>query len=337
MPELRQDLVRGNWVLIATDTALKPRDFPINKNGVKVDARSDFCPFCEGNEAHTTSELASLRENDSLPDTPGWLIRTITNKYSGFRLEGELEMVEDGIYQSCNGLGQHEVIIETPEHGVEFHHFSVPKIRSVFQMLKDRYNVLAGDERVKYIQIYKNRGFLAGASLEHSHSQILALPMVPNSQRGIMDYYGKKHQCLLCDILEGEKKAGQRIIKEDEDFVLLCPYASRFPYETWIIPRRHIPHFGEINDKELENLAQVLYEFLQVMVAYLNDPAYNIIIISAPVNIPDVAGYHWYLEIIPRLIINSGVEITTGIYMNPVAPEIAAQIFRQNLEKSCFG
>lgn len=333
MPELRQDLVRGNWVLIATDTALKPRDFPVNKNGVKIGGNSHFCPFCEGNEAYTTSELAAIRENGSLPDTPGWLIRTITNKYSGFKLEGELKMIEAGIYQSCNGLGQHEVIIETPEHGVEFHHFSVEKIRTVLQMLKERYNVLARDERVKYIQIYKNRGIFAGASLEHSHSQILALPMVPNSQKGIKDYYERNRRCLLCDVLEGERREGKRIVKEDDDFIIVCPYASRFPYETWIVPRRHTPHFGEISDKELESLAVVLHAFLQVIVAYLNDPSYNIIIISAPVNGEDVSGYHWYVEIIPRLLISSGVEITTGIYMNPVAPEIAARIFEEKYEK----
>ncbi|SHG67067.1 UDPglucose--hexose-1-phosphate uridylyltransferase [Thermosyntropha lipolytica DSM 11003] len=336
MPELRQDLVRGNWVLIATDTALKPRDFPMHKNGVKFSSTNNFCPFCEGNEAYTTSELASLRENGSLPDSPGWLIRTITNKYSGFRLEGELRIIEDRIYQSCNGLGQHEVIIETPEHGVEFHHFSREKIGTVLQMLKERYNVLARDERVKYIQIYKNRGLLAGASLEHSHSQILALPMLPNSLRGIGDYYGKNRRCLLCDVLEEEKKEGKRIIKEEENFVVLCPYASRFPYETWIIPRRHNAHFGDISQGELISLSSILFAFLRVMVAYLNDPAYNMVIISAPLNTGDAAGYHWYLEIIPRLLINSGVEITTGIYMNPVAPEIAAHMFRERMSKEPF-
>lgn len=331
MPELRQDLVRGNWVLIATDTALKPRDFPMNKNGVKISGNNSFCPFCEGNEAHTTSELASVRQNDSLPDTPGWLIRTITNKYSGFKLEGQLAIIEAGIYQSCNGLGQHEVIIETPQHGVEFHHFSSPEIRNVFQMLKGRYNVLAEDERIKYIQIYKNRGIFAGASLEHSHSQILALPMVPSSQKGIEDYYKKNGRCLLCDVMGEEKKAKKRVIVEKEDFMLICPYASRFPYETWIIPKRHTRHFGEITEKELVSLSSIVQVFLKVAVKCLNDPSYNIIINSAPVNVPDVEGYHWYLEIIPRLIINSGVEITTGIYMNPVAPEIAADIFRANM------
>ncbi|MBO8159261.1 DUF4931 domain-containing protein [Thermosyntropha sp.] len=331
MPELRRDLVRDSWVLIATDTALKPRDFPINKNGIEVNSNGALCPFCEGNESHTTAELASLRKDNSLPDTPGWLIRTVTNKYSGFKLEGELKLSETGIYQSCNGLGQHEVIIETPEHNVEFHHFSVEKIKEVYEMLKARYNLLADDERIKYIQIYKNRGLFAGASLEHSHSQILALPLVPKNRPGIEAYCKKEGRCLICDILNEERKSGKRVVIENRDFIVVCPYASRFPYEAWIIPTRHAEHFGEISDEELMSLSEITANFLQEMVRCLNDPSYNIIINSAPINCAYNAGYHWYIEIIPRLIINSGVEITTGIYMNPVAPEIAAAMFRENM------
>lgn len=330
--ELRRDLVRDNWVIIATDRALKPNDFPINKGREKPRvSEKQFCPFCEGNESFTTDEISAVRDNDTLPDTPGWTIRTIPNKFSAFKLEGELELKKSGIFESCNGLGQHEVVVETPEHGIDFYQLPVDRIKQIYSMLQQRYRELAKDTRIKYIQIYKNRGLFAGASLEHSHSQILAFPGVPRANQGISRYYEREGKCLLCTILAGEKENKQRLVYEGKHFLLICPYASRFSYETWLIPKRHTEHFADINDEELDEMANIIKAFMPAMLDCLNDPSYNMVINTAPVNQEVGGGYHWFLEIVPRLIVAAGVEFATGYYMNPVAPEIAAAMLREKM------
>lgn len=330
--ELRRDLVRDKWVVIATDRALKPNDFPINKGGDRAKVSTQqICPFCGGNEAYTTDEIAAFRDKNTLPDTPGWTVRTIPNKFSAFKLEGELEHKQNGIFASCNGLGQHEVVVETPDHGIDLSQLPVDRIKQVYRMLRERYRSLAADPRIKYIQIYKNRGLFAGASLEHSHSQILALPVVPPENQGLDKYYQQEGKCLLCATLEDELKSGQRIVHESEHFLLVCPYASRFSYETWVIPRRHTEHFADITDEELDDLAATVKAFMAAMLDCLDDPSYNMVINTAPVNHNISGGYHWFMEIVPRLIVAAGVEFATGYYMNPVAPEISAAMLREKM------
>ncbi|MGS0746512.1 galactose-1-phosphate uridylyltransferase [Syntrophomonas erecta subsp. sporosyntropha] len=333
MPELRRDLFRDNWVVVATDVVLKPKDFPINKTGVGHPVGNNFCPFCEGHEDYTTRELAAFRKEGTRPDTPGWQVRTIPNKFSVFNLEGELSTETRGVFTRSNGLGQHEVIVETPQHGIEFHRFPVSRFELVYRMMQLRYNTLAKDQRLKYIQIYKNRGLFAGASLEHSHSQIIALPMVPAHQQGVPRYYRENQACLLCSMLKEEEEALNRIVYETEHFVVLCPYASRFSYEAWIIPRRHTEHYGEITREELKNLAEVSTIFFRAMVDLLDNTSYNIVINTAPVNVPYQGGYHWYMEVTPRLIVSNGIELATGYHVNPVSPEIAAEFLRNKLSK----
>ena len=257
MSEIRRNLVKNKWVAVAAQRALKPNDFPIAKKALEASNSAGFCPFCEGNEAFTPPEITAFRENTEANST-GWLIRNIPNKFSAFELEGVLEEKKHGIYTFYNGLGHHEVVIENPGHGVEFHELGLDRIEKILEIFRDRYLNLARDERIKYIQIYKNRGMFAGASLEHSHSQIVALPFVPDENTGLNDYYGTNNSCLLCDMMKQESNDGERLVISSEHYVLLCPYAPRFPYETWIIPKRHIEHFGDINNDELKELASVL-------------------------------------------------------------------------------
>ncbi|HZK44470.1 MAG TPA: DUF4931 domain-containing protein [Syntrophomonadaceae bacterium] len=332
MPELRQDLIRDAWVVIAKDRALKPNDFPINKNEMHFKDTNHLCPFCVGNEEHTPPEITAYREIKSLPNTPGWTVRTIPNKYSAFSLQRESNEEYDGINNSCSGIGQHEVVIETPEHGLELHEFDMERINLVYKMLRERYISLAEDGRIKYIQIYKNRGIFAGASLEHSHSQIIALPMVPEVNKGVSRYYSRNGTCLLCDILQQEQTSKERVVYQGKEFIVICPYASRFAYEVWIIPIQHVQHFGDINDIQLEELVYIIKNILKTIIATLDNPSYNIVINSAPVNMGSEDGYHWFIEVVPRLIVMAGVEIATGIYMNPVAPEIATSLFREYLK-----
>lgn len=329
MPELRKDLVRDAWVVIAKGRALKPNDFPINKNGIQFSGSTQVCPFCIGNEEHTPPEITAYRAEDSLPNSPNWDIRTIPNKYSAFNLQEELIVANNGLNSSCTGVGQHEVIVETPEHGIELHEFTVDRIRLVFKMFKERYIALANDNRIKYIQIYKNRGIFAGASLEHSHSQILALPMVPQVNKGLLKYFQQESSCLICDMIEQEILTNERVIYKGEEFIIICPYAPRFSYEVWIVPIKHSQHFGHISDSQLKELAIICKKMLETIIACLDNPSYNIVINSAPVNNGEEEGYHWFMEINPRLIITAGVEVATGIYMNPVAPELATDLFKE--------
>ncbi|HPT69982.1 MAG TPA: galactose-1-phosphate uridylyltransferase [Syntrophomonas sp.] len=329
MSELRRDLVKNNWVSVAEHRALKPNDFPIARKALESSVTGGFCPFCEGNEQYTPPEIAAYREN-SEPNTKGWLVRAIPNKFSAFELEGELEETRLGVFSRYNGLGKHEVMIETPEHNIDFHQLSVERMEIILKILRNRYNDLASDKRIKYIQIYKNRGIFAGASLEHSHSQIVALPFVPAENQGVIDYFKEKQHCLLCDIVAQEMN-DERLVAESEAFILLCPYAPRFPYETWIIPKHHSEHFGGITAAEIQDLAKMIKKFSNVMVESLADPSYNLVINTAPVNVDYQPGYHWYIELTPRLLVNAAVEIASGVYINPVAPELAAAMLREKM------
>jgi UDPglucose--hexose-1-phosphate uridylyltransferase len=329
MSELRKDLVKNKWVAVAAHWALKPNDFPIAKKALEASTAAGFCPFCEGNETFTPPEIIAYREN-SEANSPGWLVRAIPNKFSAFELEGVLEENHTGIYSSYNGLGKHEVIIETPEHGTDFHQLTVQRMEIILKICRERYNDLARDERIKYIQIYKNRGIFAGASLEHSHSQIVALPLVPAENQGVTDYFKKINRCLICDIVAQDRNS-ERLVAESDDYLLLCPYAPRFPYETWIVPKRHCEHFGEITEAEIQDLARILKKFTNVVIDSLGNPSYNLIINTAPVNVEYQQGYHWYIELTPRLLVNAAVEIASGIYINPVAPELAAAMLREKM------
>ncbi len=332
MAEVRRDLVKNNWVAVANDRALRPNDFPIARRGFNTCGEaSGSCPFCEGNEALTPPEITAWRTGEQQADTPGWLIRTIPNKFSAFSLEGQLEEKRNGIYPCYNGLGQHEVLVETPEHGVEYHSLELERIEKIISMLKERYNVLAEEPRIKYIQIYKNRGMLAGASLEHSHSQIVGLPFAPMENQGLPQFYKEKGRCLLCEILKQEQDKKERIIYEGESYIIICPYAPRFAYESWIVPKRHTEHFGQISPAEEKELAFLTKKFTMAMLQCLDNPSYNFVINTAPVNVSYEPGYHWYMEVTPRLLVSAAVENATGVYINPVAPELAAGMLKESL------
>lgn len=333
MNELRRDYVKNRWVSISSALGWKPKDFPTMKISAEA-GQSGFCPFCEGNEEVTPPEIAAFRKEDSQVNGPGWLVRTIPNKFTAFSMEGSLEERKSGVFHRCNGLGKHEVVIETPLHGIDFHDLDMEHMEMTVAMFKMRYNDLAKDERLKYIQIYKNRGMFGGASLGHTHSQIIGLPFVPQENAGLIQYYKDHGECLICTMLKQELEAEERIVYQDEHFVVFCPYASRFAYETWIVPKRHTEHFGDIAEPEEKALAVLCKRISLAVVSSLNNASYNFIINTAPVvKSPYEPGYHWYMEFTPRLLVSHGFEIATGVYMNPVPPETAASTIREALSE----
>lgn len=332
MAEIRKDLLRDNWVVIATQRAIRPTDLPVPSQG-RAEKVQGFCPFCEGNEGFTPPEIMVNRKPGTEENAPGWTIRTIPNKYTAFSLLTEFATESKGVYSYMTGFGAHEVVIETPEHDVELHQQPAEKIAEVIEMLKRRHLDLAQNEKIKYIQTYKNKGLFAGASLGHSHMQIVALPYVPDELKGLRAYKQTTGNCLICDILKQDTQDPARLVLESENFVVICPYASRFAYETWIVPKKHARNFGDVPAEHIPELAGIMRKVLVSMVDILNDPSYNLVINTSPVNVEDVTETHWFIEIFPRLIVQAGLEIATGYYMNLISPEWAAETLKEKISQ----
>jgi UDPglucose--hexose-1-phosphate uridylyltransferase len=328
MPELRKDPVVGRWVIIATERARRPSDFAT----AAALPRSGPCPFCPGNEEDTPREILAGRAPGHAADGPGWTYRVVPNKFPALRIEGELDPEGEGLFDRMNGVGAHEVIIETPDHHASLARMSEDEVTDVLWAYRERLADLKKDPRFEYALIFKNHGEAAGASLEHPHSQLIATPIIPIMVReelvGAADYYRRKERCVWCDIVRQERRAQRRVIAERDGFVALAPFAPRFPCETWIVPTRHAAAYEESGLDELRGLAGSLGDFLRRMNRVLGDPAYNFMLHTAPLDEPDLAHFHWHLEIIPKLTRVAGFEWGSGFFINPVAPEAAAAALR---------
>jgi UDPglucose--hexose-1-phosphate uridylyltransferase len=332
LPELRKDPITGRWVIIATDRAKRPTDFVREKVQIRG---SGFCPFCYGNEGKTPPEIHAYRSDGSAKDGPGWTLRIVPNKFPALGIEGTLNRQGEGLYDKMNGIGAHEVIIETPEHSLTLATMPVRRVEDVLWAYRDRILDLKKDRRFKYILIFKNHGEAAGASLEHTHSQLIALPVVPKRVHeevdSAKDYYNFKERCIFCDIIRQELEDTVRVIAENQAFITLAPYAPRFPFEMWIVPRVHQSAFEESQKHEFEQLAAMLKDMLMRLDKVLDSPAYNYIIHTSPA--PEVSNdyYHWHLEIMPKLTKVAGFEWGTGFYINPTPPEESAKFLREAL------
>lgn len=330
MPELRKDPIVGRWVIIATERGKRPSDFG------QIDAPKTvgFCPFCPGNEAKTPPEVYALRPTDTAADAPGWSVRVVSNKFPALQIEGTLNRKAEGIYDRMNGVGAHEVLIETPDHSLELSQLPEEQIDRVLIACRERILDLAKDRRFRYVQVFKNHGEAAGASLEHSHTQLIATPIVPRrvveELKGCADHYELKERCIICDVIDQETSTGKRLVCENEDYITLEPFASRFPFETWILPKRHEHFFEDAFRGNFRSLAGILKETLQRLNVALNRPPYNYVLHTSPCN--DWEGprhYHWHIEIMPKLTKVAGFEWGTGFYINPTPPEEAAAYLRE--------
>ena len=329
MPELRKDPVTGRWVIIASGRRKRPSDF----RRERAVARSDrHCPFCAGREELTPPEVFAYRQNGSAPNSPGWDLRVVPNKFPALEVEGGLDREGEGIFDRMNGIGAHEVIIETPDHQKTLASMSEGEIERVLWAFRERVLDLKQDFRFRYILIFKNHGAPAGATLEHPHSQLIALPIVPDFVRaeieGARRHFEAKERCVFCDIVRQEIATGQRIVIENADTVALAPYAPRFPFETWILPRRHGARFEEAPRPEYESLARLLKALLLRMNRVLESPSYNLVVHSSPLSEETPAYYHWHLELMPKLTKVAGFEWGSGFYINPTSPEEAARALR---------
>ena len=328
MPELRRDPVTGRWVIIATDRAKRPIDF-VRESVVPQSGR--VCPFCPGNEFRTPPEVLAYRQSGG-PNENGWTLRVVPNKFPALRVEGSLNRQGEGLYDKMSGIGAHEVFIESPDHLSTLSELPDKRVEDLFWAFRDRIVDLKKDRRFRYILLFKNHGEAAGATLEHTHSQLIALPVVPKRVQEELDgskrYYEYKERCIYCDILRQEEETPVRVVLDTEHFMAIAPYAPRFPFETWIIPRSHQSHFEETGIPTMQNLSWVVRAILRRIDKVLERPPYNAVMHTAPIQDGAMSYYHWHIEIIPKLTKVAGFEWGTGFYINPTPPEDAAAFLR---------
>jgi len=323
MNELRRDPITGRWNIVVLDKIADLSDFKSEPHPKDPQG----CRFCYGNENDMPEIIAHRKYGP--PNSPGWTVRVLPNKYPALRIEGELIKEGLGVFDMMTGVGAHEVIIDTPDHFRDMADLSYAEMEEVVWAYLARSIDLRRDKRFKYILIFKNYGESAGASLEHPHSQLIALPIVPKIVQeeidGASKYFDYKERCVFCDMLRQEQMEKERIIYDGRYFTAFCPYVSRFSYEIWILPKKHQSDFALLQRDCVSCLAKALRDCLARMKGLLGDPSYNFIIHSAPINGHDREDYHWHIEIMPKLTKIAGFEWGSGFYINPVPPEIAAK------------
>ena len=328
MPELRKDPITGRWVIIATDRAKRPADFAREQ---VVPQGGRFCPFCPGHESKTPPEILAYRPS-GVANGPEWTLRVVPNKFPALRVEGDLQREGEGLYDKMTGIGAHEVIIETPDHMATLSDVEEKRIEDLFWAFRDRVIDLKKDSRLRYALFFKNHGEAAGATLEHSHSQLIALPVVPKrvleELEGAKKYFEYKERCVYCDIVRQELAAGTRVVMDSDHFLVISPYAPRFPFETWVVPKPHHSHFETISPQAIQDLASVMRSTLRRIDKTLERPPYNFVLHTAPLQEASIPHYHWHIEIIPKLTRVAGFEWGSGFYINPTPPEESAKFLR---------
>lgn len=336
MHELRKDPILSRWVAILKDSR-GPADYaPLRRS----DGEEDSCRLCEGREAETPPEVASVRDDGSEPDTPGWQARVIPSTSPVLTPQGDLGRRGMGMYDAMNSIGANEIIVEAPAHNARPEDTGTEHVRRVVGLYAERMVEIQKDARIRHVLICKNYGPEAGSGLRHPHSEIIATPIIPLRMKaeldGAKEYYAYKERCIFCDIMEEEIRTGERLIMQTDRFVAFCPYAPKFPFEFWIMPLKHRCAFEDATSEELDGLSELLARMTLRMRDVLGDPSYNFVIHSAPNRVPrrdhwHTLGddYHWHIEVVPRLQRASGFEWGSGFYVVPTSPEAAAGYLRE--------
>lgn len=338
MSELRWDPLKNNWSIIAKGRSRRPQDFLQQRAQVNMTA----CPFCYGNEDKTPPEIYAKRSHGGKPNQSGWQVRVIPNKFPALRIEGQLNNQAEGLYDRMNGIGAHEVIIEHPEHDRSMADMTPEEITEVLKAYRTRMLDLRNDSRFRYMFVFKNYGVEASANVPHSHSQLIAVPLIPpliaTELAACREHFERKERCLVCDLLRQERNSSERVVRDDGNFLVYAPFASNFPFELLIAPIEHSHDFTLLTDQQLLLLAEALRDTLRRLRSVLRDPPYSFILHSAPPmhlrwGRPDYwaslpSDYHWHIELAPKLTPVAGFEWGSGFHMNPTPPEEAAEFLR---------
>jgi len=337
MPEMRHDPLQRRWVVISPERGSRPTDYLDFEEEVE-----EYDPFAEGNEGETPPEITAVRSKNSKPNGPGWQIRVFPNKYPAFKIEGDLDRRAEGVYDAMNGIGAHEMVIETPERRSDISLLNPEHAFNLGRTYRDRIIDLMKDRRMKYALLFRNHRKMAGASLSHPHSQIVATAVTPSSiakeLESARSYFLQKERCIFCDIINQERKERHRIVHESDKFIAFEPYASRFSFETWVMPKFHQHDFRNLSDDDMHGFMETLQITLQKLRVALNNPPYNLVLHTSP-NTESFAprpqywgtlyhDWHWHIEILPRLGNVAGFEFGTGFFINSTPPEQAAEILR---------
>ncbi|MDH3348130.1 MAG: galactose-1-phosphate uridylyltransferase [Desulfobulbaceae bacterium] len=330
MPELRKDPVLSRWIIIAKERSKRPTDFVVEE----FKSKAGFCPLCPGHEKTTPHEVLVFgRDVGASSNSGGWKLRVVPNKYPALVIEGDLDKQGEGLYDRMNGIGAHEVVIESPNHEDRFSDLPQDSMYLVFLAYRERIRDLAKDDRFRYVMIFKNHGMAAGASLEHSHSQLVALPILPrmvtSELEGSLSYFKYKDRCIYCDIIRQEVQQSIRIVCENEHFVTLSPFAPRTPFEMWILPKKHSSSYADLDEKSMYSLAEIFSESLRRLDTCIPGVPYNFVLHTQPLRSPNLDHYHWHFEIVPKLTSIAGFEWGSGFYINSMPPEDTARYLRE--------
>jgi UDPglucose--hexose-1-phosphate uridylyltransferase len=330
MSELRRDPITGRTVIIAPERVASIGAWTLDQSSGK---NGDSCPFCEGRESMAGPEILAWRAPGQAANGPGWRVRVVANRLPALRVESQYSEPSSGLLQTLGGLGAHEVIIESPDHQSNWSTMSAEEIRLVLWAWRERIRDLRRDIRLQTFLIVKNVGARAGATLEHAHSQLLALPFVPlhldDELAGARVRHEQTGRCVFCAVIEDELAKGVRVVSQSEETLAFCPFASRVAFETWIVPRRHAASFDEQSDEALQAVASCVSDSIRRLQAALTAPPYSVLLHTAPVG--ETSAYHWHLEVVSRLMAVDGLAWDGGIHINPVTPEEAARILRDSV------
>ena len=331
MSEYRQNFATKEWVIIAPKRSSRPSDVESAAPGAPLHT-PDSCPFCPGHEQETGDEV--LRYSDG----SGWKLRVVRNKYSALIPTHSVNREYHGRFLKADSYGDAEVIIESPDHSAQLHEMSVEEIERILSAYRARAVAIGGMQNIAIVMIFRNSGPLAGTSLVHPHSQIIASPIIPPHIRDPFQkaalHYDSFGTCVYCDMVREEIAQKERIIEINEHLVAFCPFASRTPFEMRIYPRRHAASFVWAGDEEIHAFASILRSTLRRMARLLDVPSYNFILRSAPIGDEDVRYLHWYFVFIPKISTPAGFEIGSGIYINSSTPEECASKLRESGEES---
>jgi UDPglucose--hexose-1-phosphate uridylyltransferase len=332
--EFRQDPITGRWTIVAENRSARPNEYA----PLPPTSSPSECPFCEGHESWTPPELAAYREPNGPRDGPGWTVRTIPNKFPTLTPAGPASTPGPGERTHIRkpGFGFHEVVIETPQHAPLLAFLPRARVGEVVRMLSERVRSLSSTRGVAAVVVFENAGPESGGTLVHPHAQLVGVPEVPprlaeearGAARFVRSFGGP---CAFESVLAEERKAAVRVVSDDAELTAYAPFASEHPFEVRIIPRRHAGSLGEASEAELARLAEVLPSVLAALQSVVPGASYNFVARSFADGRPEAAGYHWHLDILPRLIRPDGFEVGGGIAVNPVAPESAAAELRAAL------
>jgi UDPglucose--hexose-1-phosphate uridylyltransferase len=335
MPELRQNFMTKEWVVIATERAKRPDQMVVHREAKPTVSFSEKCPFCPGHESQTPPEILRLHDGE------GWKARVIPNKFAALSPEVKPERTIRRSLRSMGGFGEHDVIVETPDHSLAMANMPDSHVADILRIYKTRYDQLSLDPRIAQVTIFKNHGVDAGTSLEHPHSQMIATPVISYQVRQrfqeAMQHYDDFGCCIYCQIIDEELNDQKRIIVTSEHFVAMELFASPAPFCTHIYPRRHMASFGDISSSEIAELGRVLRTVLAKLYIGLDNPDFNFTIRTAPAECVGVRYFHWYMSIIPRLTRTAGFELGSGMFINTVIPEEAAEFLRNVKVETAVG